>query len=874
MDTFYSSSFNDISLAYFTEVLSHQTLSTSLSTVEISKFKHLCFSKISLYRLEYQRVIFHNLSSFYVNNMKPENHMPSVINMLAYAVDQRFLVLNGNCWNVWLTWLRNMPDSCKEEFITLEIQSCLHKGLTSTKSDNLVNATKVSVLVILQCVIRSQKEIKLLLHCLSDVIEKLHTNPYLDSKKVLKVLELTNSLFKSTLKYNSYLVSDLIMLMVSNLMNILQYIVYITEHLHENYDYFETLEQCLCLLHHYITTSSLTEYHEIIGPALKKFFSKVYLNILANLNTVLHALEDVNDNKNYYVLLEKFFSIKLLKYFLNWNDANIENPQKLFSLLVNILNRCDRKQLNGVCKRSEVFRYVNCDLFVSNLWGSLMLLLEKHISGATNNIENKSSLLETFFSDLTIVSYEHIVEVTQFGEYFIPMFIDDENQLIQIINYMWKIVKEQSQTDHSFWNIYHCCIKCIFHEQLLCSSRGDVIDKLKEIWNYILEEGEKKIRVVNILITHCVVIWKRQDDPSASLSNYVDELVSTSTFGPLLKKCTKPMDDLIYYLHNSGKYDEIGELKSAHYTNENVRITMVNFLLNLSGDLSNFFNQLKLNLLDVALKLATSRKCYYPNTLIHRKILRTWQLFLILLSKYPSMFDYKLILPKLYLSVKTAHQTSIRYLIEWCILLIFQHNNQFVETLLDEMDKGTEKQILSITSMMSLSIHLAGLLKGNRFEIFVKQAVPKVLPWSHAQHMTSRIYAQVVLQIIWDNILRNGCQSLQDEFRFLSYCFALKVDNSAAVKNRKELMEHFFYSQFHPMQHYSLETIFHKFPAHADILSDEWITEDKFEYHGAVADGTFGLRVYDVVELVMPNKLDGNQVGKIISEIFVVYIIY
>lgn len=844
-------------MIYFTEALSRQTTSKSLKKNQVFKFKQFCYSKIRIYRIEYQRVLFHNLSVFYTKNIIPEiDIVLDAINLLSYAIERDLTNFNSKCWGLWQKWFERMKASTKDQVLFGEIQ-----GLYGNNSFEDSNCIQFSVLILFQYSISPTKDARKLFGGLNEVVSKLYSNPYLPPVKILKALKYMNALLKATLQFNVADVTNIIDFLVSSLPNILEHIISTSRNLNVTQESFDMYTECLLLLEKHIQLS-LSQFNNDmkIMTHLEKFSSTVESSILlTDLNCISQVFEQVRTDDGYDVLITKLFTPQLLKSLLQ-NNVSIKDPQSLCITVIKIILNCNRKFLNSVCKKNGFPISVSCDSFLSDLWNSLGLLIDKFLASGNCEISDKDLLLETFFSDITIVSHENIFHVVQFASRFVPLFKTDVDQLLSIIDYMWKVVKDQSQTDSSFWRIYQACLQCIFHRNLLLSTDSMIIGKLKEIWGKILEEGEGRFHLVCLFVTHCVGVWKQSDDVGMYLIHYIDELISTVTFGPLMNKTVRPMNDMIYYLHNTNRYDGIDGLRAAHYSIEKTRVDVINFLLNLEKgkSLPDFFNKLKLDVLQVVLKLSGSKKGYYLNTLVHRKVLRSWQLFLSLFVKCPSSFNYESVLPSLFSAVKSAHQTSIRYLIEWCILLIFHNESRFIEILLKEMEEASEKQVLSITSIMSLCTHLAVLLTGENFQMFVRRAIPKILPWSHAQHLTSRMHSQVALETIWENIVGKQHTELQMEFQFLAYCFSHSVQNTSAVRHRKELKEQFFYSQFHPIKHYSLETIYNKFPAHCSVLNDEWIFVDRFEYHeGASTGGSLVLNVHDH-GLKMPSK--GNEI--------------
>lgn len=70
------------------------------------------------------------------------------------------------------------------------------------------------------------------------------------------------------------------------------------------------------------------------------------------------------------------------------------------------------------------------------------------------------------------------------------------------------------------------------------------------------------------------------------------------------------------------------------------------------------------------------------------------------------------------------------------------------------------------------------------------------------------------------------------KYEIVSSCLIRSIESGNAVKNCNKLHEDFYFTVFHPLEHYSIQTIYSDLPRLAHIGSGEWISVELFKRLG------------------------------------------
>ena len=787
--------------------LSDIILTSQLDKSHLSQLHHFLLSKISIYSNDFQTVIFQNFSNFFCRNMITSGcFVQSNLTLIATAYRTKVLKFGSKCWNIWVEYFKKIEPN----ILTVFLRELLTKYTNESTHYDDANARCFEIITFIEIMSDLQLPInETMMSQILTTLTKLPTNPYLSIENAFKCLQFTN------LKFNKYEVSikqnNVADFVIEKADTILQYVKQkcfspITDNPIEG----EILKSCIGILN---GMASHSKQNENLKNKLVNFVKN-------NLPIILDSLKRFNEPTH----VQKIIHLKLFSAIVEV-AVDVEPMESFTQQLIQIVNNFDRSELatNGT---ENLFS--NCDTFISSLWTCLDVILDKQEIKMPE--EEQSLLFSSFQSDITMVSNETTYILTKFSKHFSNIFNANSELLCEVIDCLWKIINNHIRDGQGLWIIYKNCIEAILHKNLLCHKDENILLKTLESWDKIFDLGERKMAVTSIAVEKFFAVWKANLSEISSLFNYVDVCIKIGTFGPLRQKKEKPFHHLYLYLNESNQIEETHSFKSFQQYDQEVRITFINFLLHLPS------NKEIDNLIVLMIKSFISfdqnitKKCFYLNSLIHRQKLRCWQSVLVLLSKLPVNLDFSEVLSQLFVSCTSDNQLSVRYLIEWVIVLIILVHPELVDALIDQFDISSEKRIFSITYILSSLIQLVKSVSDEWFGHIVDHSLLKALPWAQAQHLTSRVHSQVLLELMDERIKKLNNPSLSEKYHFLGHCFSLTEKNTAAVKNRKQMLNTYYISSFNASKNFNLETIFHDFLKNHNVISDEWIPYESFSF--------------------------------------------
>ncbi|XP_042312637.1 probable methyltransferase TARBP1 [Sceloporus undulatus] len=223
---------------------------------------------------------------------------------------------------------------------------------------------------------------------------------------------------------------------------------------------------------------------------------------------------------------------------------------------------------------------------------------------------------------------------------------------------------------------------------------------------------------------------------------------------------------------------------------------------------------------------------YYVNSLQHRIKNRLWQTLLVL---FPKLHEDILarIVDRILQAGHSNNQASVKYLIEWSIVLILHKFPQFLQNFWDCFNYGEDQLKTSICTFLAVLSHFDTVLQNTSEKIpALKKALVVVLQWCFHHNFSVRLYALIALKKIW-----GMCKaSFVNDFEALAPVIECSLNQAESMhgsgnakKNWQRIQKHFFFENFHPLKDYCLETIFYTLPRLSDIAEEEWIPISKFK---------------------------------------------
>uniref|UniRef100_A0A8C5NN02 tRNA (guanosine(18)-2'-O)-methyltransferase TARBP1 n=1 Tax=Junco hyemalis TaxID=40217 RepID=A0A8C5NN02_JUNHY len=482
------------------------------------------------------------------------------------------------------------------------------------------------------------------------------------------------------------------------------------------------------------------------------------------------------------VHLESLPSVDALKKFISFSRFNevLKKP----SYIEEKNSSCEEKTSQGWGK--IVARYVRdqwiCLRFVLNSFGTLAQGCEETSVMSLSMAERSKEILQSALEALSILPSDQVSPVFDCMKVLVPKLLDSSEALcIEAFDLAWKIISSLSNTQLIFWANLKAFVQFIFDTEVLAvaaSAKGQAYTKIKEV----------------------------------SFKN-------SSFF--LRREHKFCVDVKMYFITN----------RDDHF----VRICAVKFLCLLDGTNilhKTFMEDIFIKLLDKDELVSRSRTRYYANSLQHRIKNRVWQTLLVLLPKLNQNF-LSGTLDRVFQAGFSNNQASVKYFIEWIVILTLHKYPQFLDKFWDCFCYDEEKLKKSICTFLSVLAHFDIILQNtSEKKPALKKALIVVLQWCFSHNFSVRLYALIALKKIWAM-----CRMLHvEEFEALTPVIESslqQVENmhgtGNARRNWQRIQDHFFFATFHPVEDYSLETIFYILPRLSELAEDEWISLSRFD---------------------------------------------
>ncbi|KAL2737261.1 putative methyltransferase TARBP1 isoform X1 [Vespula maculifrons] len=222
-------------------------------------------------------------------------------------------------------------------------------------------------------------------------------------------------------------------------------------------------------------------------------------------------------------------------------------------------------------------------------------------------------------------------------------------------------------------------------------------------------------------------------------------------------------------------------------------------------------------------------KRYFKDSHLHRIKHRLIQILLVLepVLNTESISSLQETLCNLILLESNQH--SIRLMQEWLLIRIFVKYTNLHNKLWNFFEESLLKRPGCTSSIASVIYHVALLLSEQTQCDFLRQAMPYIACCCLGQNYNMRLYNQVILVKLYELLKCLNFDDIILEYAGL-YNAALKsLQHGNLMKNSLKIQDDFYFSVFHPIDDYSLQTIYFEIPRLSTIDADEWIAPHLFQ---------------------------------------------
>ncbi|NXW07641.1 TARB1 methyltransferase, partial [Fregetta grallaria] len=551
--------------------------------------------------------------------------------------------------------------------------------------------------------------------------------------------------------------------------------------------------------------------------------------------------------------LESLPSVDALKRFISFSRFNevLKKP----SYIEEKSSLCEETTSQGWGK--IVARYVRdqwiCLRFILNSFPTLAQECEETSEMSLSTVERSRKILESALEALTILPSDQVLPVFDCMKVLVPKLLDSAESLcIEAFDLAWKIISSLSNTQLIFWSNLKAFVQFVFDTEVLAvaaSAKGQAYAKIKEVIFKLIDMSTTKTGVFNVVLSHCCRSWifPTVDERGAltnaflNAGNYCELITEACVFGTVFRRDQRLIQDVHAFI------EDLGEKCAANVVTESpnrddhyVRVCAIKFLCLLDGSNilhKTFMEDIFIKLLDKDELVSRSRTRYYANSLQHRTKNRVWQTLLVLLPKLDQNFLCGT-LDKVFQAGFGNNQASVKYFIEWIVILSLHKYPQFLNKFWDCFCYDEEKLKTSICTFLSVLSHFDIILQNTSEKASLtskpalKKALIVVLQWCFNHNFSVRLYALVALKKIW-----GMCRMWHvEEFEALTPVIESslqQVENmhgtGNARKKKKRIQDHFFFATFKKKKDYSLETKKKNLPRLSELAEDEKKKKAKFD---------------------------------------------
>ncbi|XP_008276956.1 probable methyltransferase TARBP1 [Stegastes partitus] len=554
-------------------------------------------------------------------------------------------------------------------------------------------------------------------------------------------------------------------------------------------------------------------------------------------------------------------TVTVLKSLNDYFYSPVSSSSQRREILGNINKRLLKPQIEDCSSDLEAQGLLQQDWgriaanFMRDQWICLNFLIKAvgipESVGIPKTSETLKAVLSCSVEALALLPSDLVLPVLTFMETVLPQLVHDEEALcVEAVTLSWELVQGLSTNAHDFWPALKGFISMAFHPKLLKLNHAQaptLTAILKQIAMELMELSQSKSGVFGVLLQHCCHTWlpadrgsgEQADAAFSSVFSYINIVSEACVYGPVFRRDQRLVQDVQMYVERLGEKCAANVAVTSDSRDDQLpRTCVLAFLSRL--DPSNLqherlIEELVLDLLRKDNDISKSKVRYYSNSLQHRVKNRVWQTLLLLLPKLREEFVATL-LKRVFEAGFCSNQASVKYLIEWMMILILFHYPQHMDSFWTCFNMDHEKTKTSVCTFLSVLVHFSVIIPHLKDKaVQLRKALDVILQSCFNHNFSVRLYALLALKRVW-SLAENQAEEEADALGGLSSVVKACLNQAEAMqstgnanKNWIRIQEHFFFGAFHPIRDYSVETILYTFPSLSELADDEWIPVWKFE---------------------------------------------
>ncbi|CAM4725613.1 unnamed protein product [Leuciscus chuanchicus] len=371
--------------------------------------------------------------------------------------------------------------------------------------------------------------------------------------------------------------------------------------------------------------------------------------------------------------------------------------------------------------------------FIGDQWTCLSFLQK---SAGTVRAPEAPEVLRAAVDALALLPGHLVLPVLDFMASVLPqqMVQCEESLWVEAVCASWKVVQALSTNPHDFWSTLQGFVRLAFDHgllQLTEEQNPSITACIQQILSELMELAQVRSGVFNVLIQHCCETWLpaegvQSDAVFSTALLHLNILTEACVYGPVFRRDQRLVQEVQSYVEQFGDTCAANTAVSSDNRDDQFpRVCALAFLcrLNPSNRLhQRLMEELVQRLLRKDAEISKSKVRYYSNSIQHRVKNRVWQTLLLLLHKLRLEFVSDCVLSHVCEAGFCSNQASVKYLIEWTLILILHLN---------------PSRIQNLWNCFSL-------------EVQWRRAVEVSLQWCFSHNFCVRLYALLALKRVWE----------------------------------------------------------------------------------------------------------------------------
>ncbi|CAL4098731.1 unnamed protein product [Meganyctiphanes norvegica] len=395
-----------------------------------------------------------------------------------------------------------------------------------------------------------------------------------------------------------------------------------------------------------------------------------------------------------------------------------------------------------------------------------------------------------------------------------------KNQWENIVSIMWETSKAFRRSD-GYSHLLYCFTGMLFHREVLINQSLQPF--VAAMSKKLLTMGENIQGLVKVLARSFIhtLICTPEIKPALTDVLLQEAIVPMLMYGNVFRKQDKVSMDVISYIRKCTTiiYD------NSFDADTEARVYMLYMILSLKADCHtdrNFAQILTKSIMQQYTQLSGERRVRdFANSQIHRCKTRLLQAILLIIPLLDENSCSKCICWLSKGLIQENQQPSVRYLQEWALSLCVILHPTLYGTLYCFFQEGVSDRIGCVGSFLASLTHIA--TTGSNDDI-VSQVIQHTLPWCMAQQFNTRLYAQVCLRKVWQHCKDHALATVLERFGPVQDCLQSVEHKCSGTINQRNMLNDFYFQVFHPMEHFSVETIFYDLPRLSVMTDEEWLS--------------------------------------------------